>query len=218
MKTFFTGSRTNDWVRNFLHIRYDVTSAVTFSRLAFFQFGADYYNQNTNFGSFVFGSAADGSWPASTSVTRDCSNTFSYGDGKPYRQELTGEAPWYISMSPQLDTSLIRLRGVLDGGMEFCPPHINSMVLVPPLSPLFWRQLCAGTHLSGTRSGLKKSMHGSHKKQAGLTVPNKDRSGASPESFRGGRHSTPSHGRPRDLVGGRKTERSRCTNVGLYHA
>ena len=116
MKTFFTGSRTNDWVRNFLHIRYDVTSAVTFSRLAFFQFGADHYNQNTNFGSFVFGSAADGSWPASTSVTRDCSNTFSYGDGKPYRQELTGEAPWYISMSPQLDTSLCTSMCIGDRG------------------------------------------------------------------------------------------------------
>ncbi len=37
--------RSDDYVRTFIHLRYDVHKPVTWQRLAFFQLGADYYNE-----------------------------------------------------------------------------------------------------------------------------------------------------------------------------
>ncbi len=37
--------RSDDYLRTFVHLRYDVRTPVTWQRLAFFQLGADYYNE-----------------------------------------------------------------------------------------------------------------------------------------------------------------------------
>ena len=42
-KVQVSGGRTDDWVRVFFHVRYDVLKSAPFSRIAFYQHGADNY-------------------------------------------------------------------------------------------------------------------------------------------------------------------------------
>ena len=50
-----SGGRTDDMVRMFFHLRYDVRNTTTFSRLALFQMGADWYSYHDVFDAFVVG-------------------------------------------------------------------------------------------------------------------------------------------------------------------
>jgi len=100
------GGRTDDLVRVFLHVRNTVLKDVDFTRLAFFQFGSETYNYNSNFGKFVFGD--------STGKTDEFDRTCYAGTNKSasnmyystnsgvswYRQNISTTGPWWIALGP----------------------------------------------------------------------------------------------------------------------
>jgi hypothetical protein len=132
MATFFSGSRTDDFTKNFFQMRYDVKKNMPFSRLAFFQAAADFY-QHDEPTDFRFGSAADGSRPNYESVPVGCADQFTYPEGYPYRQAMTGEAPWYFTMKyPNKDDDgwgdrgvVIRSYKAILGGIEQSAPAFS---------------------------------------------------------------------------------------------
>ena len=103
------GGRTDDFVKMHFHMRYDVRKNVTFSRLAFYQMGADYYTSfSANFPRFTVGDA-DGN--VNATIPTGCSNSQRLypgspgepleGVGFPYKQPMPGnQGPWWVSMDP----------------------------------------------------------------------------------------------------------------------
>ena len=109
-----SGGRTDDLVRVFLHQRLNVTKSMKFSRLAFFQFGSETYNYRALFDKFTVGSS--GGMPSSHVLenhVRTCSGGSPAGiskasnkmyNGGPFRQQMAGEAPWWISSGANSDS------------------------------------------------------------------------------------------------------------------
>jgi hypothetical protein len=87
-----SGGRTDDFPRYFIKIRYQALKDVAFSRLVFFQAGAENYNKKPTFETFVVGSGGTGE---KSFIPRTCSGGQSRASsqmyaGGPFRTELTG--------------------------------------------------------------------------------------------------------------------------------
>eukprot|EP00520_Triparma_pacifica_P017112 CAMPEP_0118668116 /NCGR_PEP_ID=MMETSP0785-20121206/20171_1 /TAXON_ID=91992 /ORGANISM="Bolidomonas pacifica, Strain CCMP 1866" /LENGTH=1288 /DNA_ID=CAMNT_0006562661 /DNA_START=833 /DNA_END=4697 /DNA_ORIENTATION=- len=95
-----SGSRTNDFVRVFLKVRHEAIEDVSFSRLSFFQVAAETYNYNNLPEEYVVGSGST----VSDTIARTCTGVTSkasdkmYYEGGIYREEMTGDGPWFLSM------------------------------------------------------------------------------------------------------------------------
>jgi hypothetical protein len=109
MQLSISGSRTDDFTKHFFHFRYEVLQDMNFSRLAFFQHASDYYDPYNTFTYFKYGSAADGSWPNYDTTASSCHDQLAYPSSLPYRQEFEGDAPWWVSMGPQTQDSVVGL-------------------------------------------------------------------------------------------------------------
>ena len=134
MSTFFSGGRTDDFTKHFFHIRYDVLRETRFSRLAFFQLAADWYQFAGTPAIYEFGSAADGSWPQTEQVPTNCTGKFSYPNGFPYRRSMMGGAPWYFSLKYSNDQDesgwgdrglVVRSYDSVLGGAAFSAPAFS---------------------------------------------------------------------------------------------
>ena len=78
-------ARSDDYLRTFYHLRYDVRQTVNWKRLAFFQLGGDYYNETPSRQAAIGnanGLTEEWNWPAATEETQRV--------GKP----LSGREPW----------------------------------------------------------------------------------------------------------------------------
>ena len=95
-----SGGRTDDWVRVFMHLRYEVLAEASFSRLAFYQLGADNYDYRNEWGQMIVGQGASGE--IIYNQTRSCASKDTY-EGGPFREMLSGNAPWWISLAPNPD-------------------------------------------------------------------------------------------------------------------
>jgi hypothetical protein len=100
-----SGGRTDDLVRVFFHVKHTVLQATTFSRLAFFQFGSETYNYNSNFGSLIFGSGAN----SERAVLKNCTGGSSKATDQLYeaspgqglfREHIPGSGPWWVGTGP----------------------------------------------------------------------------------------------------------------------
>jgi hypothetical protein len=94
MTASHSGARSDDWVKFFYNIRYDVEVATNFSRLAFFQINADQYSHDDH-RQFHFGSAEAANSETYNSINLDCYDDLVYPSDFPFRQEFGGEAPWW---------------------------------------------------------------------------------------------------------------------------
>ncbi|KAL7568304.1 hypothetical protein ACA910_022639 [Epithemia clementina (nom. ined.)] len=108
-----SGGRTDDIFRMFIRVRHSVLQSTSFSRLAFFQMGAETYNYFPTFEDFSFGNGN----AQQDNVTRQCSGGFPSGtsraadklynlDNGYFRRNLAGnEGPWWIAMGPNNSTT-----------------------------------------------------------------------------------------------------------------
>ena len=100
-----SGGRTDDWVRVFMHIRHEVLADTDFSRMAFFQFGADNYAYYNEWEQMLVGQGAAGE--VILNQSRTCTNKDSYEGGPQFRETLSGSAPWWISLGPNTDAGTL---------------------------------------------------------------------------------------------------------------
>jgi len=99
-----SGGRTDDWVRVFFHIKYEVLADVAFSRIAFYQFGADNYLYHGTWDTMKTGQGVSGD--VIHDVGRTCADKDTY-EGGILKEELTGSAPWWISLAPNTNSVLM---------------------------------------------------------------------------------------------------------------
>jgi len=92
-----SGGRTDDWVRVFMHVRYQVLAETSFSRMAFYQFGADNYLYHGDWDQMIVGQGPTGE--VIHNISRSCSGKNVY-EGGPFQEALTGTAPWWVSLAP----------------------------------------------------------------------------------------------------------------------
>lgn len=150
-KITMTGGRTDDLVRVHFHVQHTVLKATNFSRLAFFQYGADTYNYNNEYEATTIGGGPDGDVLSVTS--RTClsggSTDATYNQGM-FRTALDSVAPWYIANGANTDpTSLdtttfvvgdrglvIRTYDAVLGGEDVQQPSVSVLCdkieLTPP--------------------------------------------------------------------------------------
>ena len=109
-----SGGRTDDLVRVFIHQRLDVVKNIKFSRLAFFQFGSETYNYRALFDQFIVG-ASGGETATHQTYQRICTSgptrTNTAKDkmyvGGPFREQMPGQAPWWISSGANTDSVVL---------------------------------------------------------------------------------------------------------------
>ena len=136
MKASHSGARTNDWVKNFYDIRYDVATTTNFSRLTFFQFNADFYAHD-NHAQFHYGSASDADSRTYASVHLDCDDDNTYPADMPFREVMTGKGPWWAHFGIRTNTKtssevgdvgfIIRSYDAVLGGVRQSAPSISIL-------------------------------------------------------------------------------------------
>eukprot|EP00656_Telonema_subtile_P023161 TRINITY_DN244_c0_g1_i3.p1 TRINITY_DN244_c0_g1~~TRINITY_DN244_c0_g1_i3.p1 ORF type:complete len:940 (+),score=120.88 TRINITY_DN244_c0_g1_i3:45-2864(+) len=140
-----SGGRTNDWVRVLFHIQYTVVKQTNFSRLAFYQFGADRYSYHNTWQRMVVG---QGPTQIIRNVSRTCTGKDAY-DGGSFRDSLGGVAPWWIYLGPNNDSTtladstmvvgdkglVIRSFKARIGGVEQSSPSLSMLCDKVELSP-----------------------------------------------------------------------------------
>eukprot|EP00615_Pteridomonas_danica_P002625 CAMPEP_0114330380 /NCGR_PEP_ID=MMETSP0101-20121206/1714_1 /TAXON_ID=38822 ORGANISM="Pteridomonas danica, Strain PT" /NCGR_SAMPLE_ID=MMETSP0101 /ASSEMBLY_ACC=CAM_ASM_000211 /LENGTH=504 /DNA_ID=CAMNT_0001460375 /DNA_START=866 /DNA_END=2376 /DNA_ORIENTATION=- len=96
-----SGTRTDDFLRVFFEFRYDILKDMEFSRLAFFQSGADSYAKNDEYGTFSYGNI----YNTSNDIHMDstCHDTYDYKESMGYRKLMHGKKAWWFAMSPSID-------------------------------------------------------------------------------------------------------------------
>lgn len=105
-----SGARTDDIVRVFIHVRHTAMKAVSFKRFVFFQMGAEKYNYHPNFAKFAYGSqqaeidsfdrtCGVASNTAGSQTSRHYDNLYNSvnSDRNIYREELSGDGPWWFA-------------------------------------------------------------------------------------------------------------------------
>jgi hypothetical protein len=95
-----SGARTDDLVRVFFNVRFDVEKDVDFARMVFFQIGSETYNYKALHDDFVIGHSGG---EISDTVERTCTGGTSKSSsdmytGGPLRERMDGVAPWWVSM------------------------------------------------------------------------------------------------------------------------
>ncbi|CAN0018214.1 unnamed protein product, partial [Heterosigma akashiwo] len=143
-KIVVNGGRTDDMPRYHFHLRYDVLRNTTFSRLAFFQLGADYYSYHADFTQFIVGDSAG---TVQQTIAQTCADSRRTYDPEtlPFKQTLAGgEAPWWVSMGPNTDSVVYDGTNMVvgDRGLvirEFSARLGGETVAVPSISALCQR-------------------------------------------------------------------------------
>jgi hypothetical protein len=141
-----SGTRSDDYVRVFFHFRYDINQDMKFSRLAFFQSGADNYAKNDIYDEFHYGNIYNESQDVTTDSS--CHDSYSYKQSLGYRKLLNsrvrggggsdgkeeGKNVWWFAFGPNSDTTTDGLgdRGYIIrdfkskfGGIEYDEPAFS---------------------------------------------------------------------------------------------
>ena len=103
------GGRTDDMVRVFMDIHLEVLANTSFSRLLFFQLGSETYSYHATHERFAWG----GEGAATTYLPRNCSADGALrsvgslyaanGTELPFRQQMSGGAPWWFAFEENTD-------------------------------------------------------------------------------------------------------------------
>jgi len=106
MEASQSGARTDDWVKNFYTIRYDVTAETDFSRLSLFEYDVHHQDAHGNHKAFHYGSVPGAhNAEAHESVHVDCVGDNVYPSELPFRQAFDGEGPWWMHLEVPMDTA-----------------------------------------------------------------------------------------------------------------
>ena len=102
-----SGSRTDDFVRIFMKLRYKALKSFKFSRLAFFQAGSETYNYRAVHKEVVVGEAS-----THTVHTRTCTGGTDRSSSKmytggPFRETMGNAGPWWFAFNDNKDTAVI---------------------------------------------------------------------------------------------------------------
>jgi len=100
MEASHSGARTDDWVKNFYTIRYDVTAVTEFSRLSLFEYDVHHQDTHGSHKKFHYGSMN-----GDESMHVDCVDDNIYPSELPFRQAFDGAAPWWMQLEVLMHNS-----------------------------------------------------------------------------------------------------------------